>query len=166
MNPVDRAPRLPAHVQLKEPEESSLAALDEPVAPPVDRHLQVSAGADYQFQQAVQALNAGEHLSAQAQLLAFAAQHPKHVAADNALYYVGLSRGAQGDCAGALAVLSRAINEYPAGDAVLPAELEKGRCLVELGRVREGRALLERVQQEHAGTSEASLAKALLAREP
>lgn len=165
-NPVDRAPRLPAHVELKEPDERSLAELDEPTPSPVDRAVAAEAGADHQFQQAVQALNAGEHVSAQAQLLAFAAQHPRHGAADNALYYAGISRGALGDCEGANALFGRVLKEYPAGDAVVPSLLEKGRCLLQLGFDKEGRALLAKVADEHAGTAEASVAKALLAQAP
>ncbi|MBS2023560.1 MAG: hypothetical protein JST92_14240 [Deltaproteobacteria bacterium] len=160
-NPVERAPRLPAGVELKEPDERAMAELEEQ-APQVDKYIAADATADYQYGQAIQALNAGEHLSAQAQFLAFAARFPKHALADNALYYAGLSRGANGDCAGALPLLSRVINEYPAGDAVPLAELEKGRCLLSVGRVAEGKALLQKIMDDREGGSEAMMARALL----
>lgn len=166
VNPVERAPRLPSEVELKEPDERTLSALEEPAPPKYDRRVVSELNADASFQEAVQTLNAGEHLTAQARFLAFAAQHPKHAAADNALYYAGLSRGALDDCAGALPLLTRVLTEYPAGDAVAPASLEKARCLLKLGREREGRALLTSVVDDFAGTAEASVAKALLAQNP
>lgn len=162
-NPVERAPRLPSDVELREPDERTLSELDEPAPPKFDRRVVAEASADAAFQEAVQALNAGEHLSAQAQFLAFAAQHPKHAAADNALYYAGLSRGALDDCAGALPLLSRVLAEYPAGDAVAPASLEKARCLLKLGRGPEAKTLLSSLVDDFAGTLEASVAKAMLA---
>lgn len=163
MNPVERAPRLPSEVELKEPDERTLSDLDEAASPLIDRRVTTAFNTDLAFQQAVQSLNAGEHLTAQAQFLAFAAQHPRHPAADNALYYAGLSRGAQDDCTGALPLLSRVLVEYPAGDAVAQASLEKARCLLKLGRAGEGKILLSSLLDGFAGTPEASVAKALLA---
>ncbi|GAC1347367.1 MAG: hypothetical protein NVSMB23_26510 [Myxococcales bacterium] len=160
-NPVDRAPSLPADVQLKEPDESALAELDEPVRPSVDAFLRESAGADHAYAQAVQLLNEGSHADAQRALLSFAAAHPRHEAADNALYLAGLSLAATGDCAGALPLFRRVPAEYPAGDAVAPALLEGARCLTRL-KQPEARAALGRVTLEFPDTAEAVQARQLL----
>ena len=161
-NPVDRAPHLPAHVELKEPDESVLAEL-ESAPPPLDPRARDLAGADRSFAEAVALLNDGQYLSAQTAFLAFAARNPRHHAADNALYFAGLARAASGDCEGALHHYGRVTREYPAGDAVLASRLESGRCLIVTGRKDQGRAMLERLAKEHPATSEASQAQRLLA---
>jgi TolA-binding protein len=160
-NPVERAPVLPADVQLKEPDESALAELDEPIRPSVDAYLRDVAGADHSFAQAVQLLNDGAHVEAQRALLAFAAAHPRHEAADNALYLAGLSLAVTGDCKAALPLLRRVPVEYPAGDAVAPALLESARCLTRLQQP-EARSALARVTSEFPDTAEAVQARQLL----
>ena len=162
-NPVDRAPRLPAHVELREPDESVLAELESPPAPSLDPRARDLAGADRSFAEAVTQLNDGQYLSAQTAFLAFAARNPRHHAAGNALYYAGLARAASGDCEGALHHYGRVTREYPAGDAVLSSGLETGRCLIVTGKKDQGRALLERLAKEHPASHEASQAQRLLA---
>lgn len=160
-NPVDRAPFIPADLQLKEPDESALAELQEPVRPPVDVFLRETAGADHAYAQAIQLLNDGSHADAQRALLSFAAAHPRHEAADNALYLAGLSLAATGDCKSALPLFRRVPAEYPAGDAVVPALLESARCLTRL-KEPEARAALARVASEFPDTAEAVQARQLL----
>ena len=160
-NPVERAPRLPAQLQLREPDEAALAALDRPAQPAVDPEVRAALDADHAFAQAVQHLNDGEHAEAQAELLAFAAAHPRHAAADNAIYLAGLSRAATGDCAGALPLFDRVPAEYPAGDAIPGALLEKGRCLSTLKRP-EAASTLTRLTEEFPDSPEASQARQLL----
>lgn len=158
-NPVERAPRLPSSVELKEPDEAVLESLDQPAADP---HVAEAASADFAWAAAVQKLNDGEHAAAEADLLAFAAAHPRHTAADNALYLAGLLRETRGDCPGALALFESVPRRYPAGDAVPQALLEKGRCLGTLGKTVEARAVLSELGKEHPDAPEAGVARQLL----
>lgn len=158
-NPVERAPRLPSTVALKEPDEDALARLEAAAADP---SLEREASADFEWAQAIRELNAGDHARAETDLLAFAAGHPGHTAADNALYFAGLVREARGDCASALALFESVGKRYPAGDAVPMAELELGRCHSILGRRAEAKEVLSRLVREHAGAPEAVKAQALL----
>jgi TolA-binding protein len=160
-NPVERAPSLPADLQLKEPDQSALAELEEPIRPSVDVYLRDAAGADHSYALAVQLLNEGAHVEAQRALIAFATAHPRHEAADNALYLAGLSLAATGDCKAALPLLRRVPAEYPAGDAVAPALLESARCLTRL-QEPEARSALARVTLEFPDTAEAVQARQLL----
>ena len=163
-NPVDRAPRLPAHVELKEPDPEALAALEP--APAVLVHTgqpgKSDPAAEKAFAEAVSLLNDGNYLSAQTAFLSFAAHHPRHAAADQAVYYAGLARAASGDCKGALAQFSRVERDYPRGDALTAAALESGRCLLKIGQKEDGRVALERLLKQHPGSPEASQAMRLL----
>jgi TolA-binding protein len=162
LNPVERAPRLPAQISLREPDEGALAELEAPLASAVDAAIASAAGADRAFAQAVQRLNDGEHPEAQALLLAFAARWPRHTAADNALYLAGLSRAATGDCPGAVAIFDRVPGEYPATDQLAPVLLEKGRCQARMKRP-EAQETLNRLTAEFPDSAEAAQARLLLA---
>jgi TolA-binding protein len=158
-NPVDRAPRLPSDIDLKEPNDNALAQLD---VPPVDPAIQREVEADLAFAAAVRRLNDGDLDGAESDLLAFAARYPRHAAADNALYLAGLVRQNQGDCAAAVALFDRVPREYPAGDAVAQAMLEKGRCLALLQRSSEARLLLAKLVHDHPDAVEVTAARQLL----
>ncbi len=158
-NPVERAPRLPSSLELKEPDQAVLESLDQPSADP---HVAESALADFAWAAAVQKLNNGDHAAAEADLLAFAAAHPRHTAADNALYLAGLVRETRGDCSGALVLFDSVPRRYPAGDAVPQAQLEKGRCLGTLGKTVEAKAVLSALGKEHPDAPEAGVARQLL----
>ena len=163
LNPVERAPRLPAQISLREPDEEALAELETPLQSAVDSAIASAAGADRAFAQAVQRLNDGAHPEAQALLLAFAARWPRHSAADNALYLAGLSRAATGDCPGAVAVFDRVPAEYPATDQLAPVLLEKGRCQARMKRQLEAHQTLSRLTDEFPDSAEAAQARLLLA---
>src|SRR5882672_7722030 len=128
VNPVSLAPRLPATVELREPDEDDLARLE--ADPVVVRDFD----ADHAWAEAVQKLNQGNHAEAETEFLAFVAANPQHTAADNALYLAGLIRESRGDCASALSLFESVPRKYPAGDAVPQAMLERGRCLRIMGR--------------------------------
>jgi tol-pal system protein YbgF len=164
-SPLDRAPRLPAHVSLKEPDAAALAELESP-APAVLVQTGKGKGdpsAEKAFAEAVSLLNDGNYLSAQTAFLSFAAHHPRHSAADQAVYYAGLARAASGDCAGALAQFTRVERDYPRGDAAPAAQLESGRCQLKIGQKEDGRTVLERLLKQHPNSPEASQAQRLLA---
>ena len=166
-NPVERAPRLPTGTDLVEPDEGQLARLDQ--APEEPRRssrggdpAREGAQADLGFAAAVTRLNDGDAAGAQVDLLRFAARHPQHAAADNAIYLAGLAAARTAQCAQALPLFERVWNEYPAGDAVPGAQLEHARCLVQLGRGSEARAALEALEKDHPDVPEASQARSLL----
>jgi TolA-binding protein len=159
-NPVERAPLIPSSIPLKEPDAEALDRLEEATA--IDPGVRDELDADHAFAQAVSKLNAGDLQHAENELLAFAGQHPRHTAADNALYLAGLIREHNGDCAGAVALFDRIPLTYPAGDAVLPSMVEKGRCLTRMQRKDEARELFARIVREHPNGMEGGTARQLL----
>lgn len=156
VNPVALAPQLPASVELREPDEEEIARLD--VDPVVAREFD----ADHAWAEAVQKLNEGHHAEAESDFLAFVAAHPRHTAADNALYLAGLVRESRGDCANALPLFESVPAKYPAGDAVPQSMLERGRCLRILGRRPEAKAVLMQLEREHPDAPETAFARQLL----
>jgi TolA-binding protein len=148
VNPVERAPRLPSSVELREPDEDQLARLD------ADPEVARDFDADHAWAEAVRKLNQGSHVEAETDFLAFVAAHPRHSAADNALCLAGLVRESRGDCLGALALFESVPARYPAGDAVAQSLLENGRCLRILGRRDEAKAVLGRLVREHPDAPE------------
>jgi TolA-binding protein len=158
-NPVERAPLMPSSISIKEPDQETLERLE---AAAVDPGIRAELDADHAFAQAVGKLNRGELQSAESELLAFAGEHPRHTAADNALYLAGLIREHNGDCAGAVALFDRVPLTYPAGDAVLSSLVEKGRCLTRMQRKDEARDLFARIVREHPEGVEGGAARQLL----
>jgi TolA-binding protein len=156
INPVVLAPHLPATVPLKEPDEDALSRLE--TDPAVAREFD----ADHAWASAVQKLNAGAHEAAETDFLAFVAAYPHHTAADNALYLAGLVREVRGDCASALPLFEAVPLRYPAGDAVVQAMLERGRCLRLLGRMEEAKQVLFQLDKEHPDAPEAASGRQLL----
>lgn len=156
LNPVALAPRLPATVELREPDEEQLARLE------ADPQVVLEFDADHAWADAVEKLNAGRHGEAEIDLLAFVAAYPRHTAADNALYLAGLVRESRGDCASALSLFEAVPQKYPAGDAVPQAMLERGRCLRILGRNDESKSVLMQLQKEHPEAAETVQGKQLL----
>ena len=159
-NPVESAPSIPSAIALKEPDEDTLQRLEQAAA--IDPGIRDELDADHAFAQAVAKLNAGELQTAETQFLAFAGEHPRHTAADNAIYLAGLIREHNGDCAGAMALFDRIPLTYPAGDAVLPSMVEKGRCLTRLKRKEEAREVFARIVREHPNGLEGGTARQLL----
>jgi TolA-binding protein len=156
INPVALAPRLPATLELREPDDDELARLE------ADPETVREFDADHAWAEAVQNLNQGKHAAAEIQLLAFVAAYPRHTAADNALYLAGLVRESRGDCASALLLFEAVPQKYPAGDAVPQAMLERGRCLRILGRRDESKAVLMQMQREHPEAAETAQGRQLL----
>ena len=158
-NPVERAPLIPSSISLKEPDQETLDRLD---AAAVDPAIRAELDADHSFAQAVAKLNRGDLQAAEQELLAFAGEHPRHTAADNALYLAGLVREVRGDCAGALQLFESVPLKYPAGDAVPSAQLERGRCLRILGRNGEAKSVLDQLALEHPHAAETAQSRQLL----
>ena len=155
-NPVEHAPRIPATVELRDPDPEALARLETDVA--VAREFD----ADHAWAEAIRKLNEGRHADAEVDLLAFVAAYPRHSAADNALYLAGLVREVRGDCEGALQLFESLPHKYPAGDAVPQAQLERGRCLRILGRKDEAKSVLNQLSTEHPQAPETAHSRQLL----
>ena len=155
-NPVALAPRLPATVELREPDDDQLARLE------ADPEVVQEFDADHAWANALEKLNGGRHDEAEIELLAFVAAYPRHTAADNALYLAGLVRESRGNCASALPLFEAVPQKYPAGDAVPQAMLERGRCLRILGRKDEANSILMQLQKEHPEAAETAQGKQLL----
>ena len=156
INPVALAPRLPATVELREPDDDQLARLE------ADPEVVQEFDADHAWANALEKLNGGRHDEAEIELLAFVAAYPRHTAADNALYLAGLVRESRGDCASALPLFEAVPEKYPAGDAVPQSLLERGRCLRILGRIDESKLVLMQLQKEHPEAVETAQGKQLL----
>jgi len=156
INPVSLAPRIPASVELREPADEELARLE------ADPAAVEEFDADHAWAEAVQKLNDGRHAEAETDFLAFVAAHPRHTAADNALYLAGLVRESRGDCASALQLFESVPLKYPAGDAVPQALLERGRCLRILGRKAESKSVLMQLQREYPEAAETVQGRQLL----
>lgn len=154
----DRAPRIPSSVELKEPDDDAVDRLE------ADQDVAKQFAADRAWAKAVRELNDGQHAEAERDFLAFAAENPHHSAADNALALAGLAREVRGDCKGALPLFESVPVNYPAGDAVPQAMLERGRCLSILGRGAEAKPLLEQLVHDHPDAPEAEQARRLLER--
>jgi TolA-binding protein len=158
-NPVERAPRLPSTIALREPDEQALASLDDV---PVDAVIRAEVEADHSFAAAVRKLNDGSLAAAEVDLLIFAEKYPRHSAADNAIYLAGLIRQNRGDCETAVPLFDRVPRDYPAGDSVAPALLEKGRCLRMQQHAEEARRTLARLLAEHPQAVEVTTARQIL----
>jgi TolA-binding protein len=158
-NPVERAPRIPSTIALREPDEQAIASLDEL---PVDAMIRAEVEADHSFASAVRELNDGKLESAEVDLRGFAEKYPRHGAADDALYLAGLILQNRGDCENAIPLFDRVPRDYPAGDSVAPALLEKGRCLRMQQRSDEARRTLSRLLAEHPQAVEVTSARQLL----
>jgi TolA-binding protein len=158
-NPVERAPRIPSTIALREPDEQALASLDDV---PVDAVIRAEVEADHSFAAAVRKLNDGSLAAAEVDLLTFAEKYPRHSAADNALYLAGLIRENRGDCESAVPLFDRVPRDYPAGDSVAPALLEKGRCLRMQQHAEEARRTLARLLAEHPQAVEVTTARQIL----
>jgi TolA-binding protein len=156
VNPVERAPRLPDAVALREPDEDQLARLQ------ADPEMVSEFDADHAWSEAVQKLNQGRHAEAETDLLAFVAAWPRHSAADNALYLAGLVRESRGDCNAALPLFESVPRKYPAGDAVPQALLERGRCLLILGRKDEAKTIFHQLEREHPDAPETAQGLSLI----
>jgi len=155
---AERAPRIPSAVELKEPDEDAVDRLE------ADQDVAKQFAADRAWANAVRELNDGQHAAAERDFLAFAAANPRHSAADNALALAGLAREVRGDCKGALPLFESVSSNYPAGDAVPQALLERGRCLSILGRGAEAKPLLQELVHDHPDAAEAEQARRLLER--
>jgi tol-pal system protein YbgF len=91
-------------------------------------------------------------------LARFAAAHPDHPYADNALYWQGEVLYAQREYRRAMEILETMIRRYPRGNKVPDALLRLGYCSLRLGDPERARTYFERVRREHPDSVAARLA--------
>lgn len=86
------------------------------------------------YEAALAALNAGRVEEAERELLRFAESSPDSDLADNAWFWLGESRAAHGDTAGAIEAYRTAVDRYPEGNKIPDALLKLGVALDVIGQ--------------------------------
>ena len=164
-SPTGAAPAVPIRAQVREPSEEELEdVLSGGDAPQSTDVSPVAAGAaEALFERGMSALRTGDPLGAVTTLKDFAARHPRHAHADNALHYGGVGLMAAGDLEGASRLFERVLSEYPAGDARMDAMLKLAECRAKLDRRDDARALYQKLIQTWPGTPAATQAQQRLA---
>lgn len=145
------APPVPTAVPISEPEPERLDALvrgrPRPIAVEADGELRTARGR--------------EGLDRAHALEDFTTRYPRHPHADNALVEAAAAYAEAGRQEAGCALASRAVEEYPAGDAMSDALERLARC--EARRAPEAeRRVLERLVAEYPGTPAAQRAGARL----
>ncbi len=158
-----RAPPLFTQVPVREPTADQLAEIED--AAPVEKTA-VAAGDTGEYQEALSAVSTGDVDRGIGLLEAFVKANPRHPDADNALLTLGVAYAQSGDPALAAAALSRAIAEYPAGDAVPEALLRLADCQLKLKNPVAARGALTRLVREFPGTPASRQAESRLASLP
>jgi tol-pal system protein YbgF len=115
------------------------------------------------YQRHYEALRAGRHGEAIAGFRQFLAEHPDHVLADNAQYWLAEAFYDQRLFLKALAEFSKVPRQFPAGNKVADAMLKVGFCHEQLGNLDDARRALRQVVSEYADSNAAALAADRLA---
>lgn len=88
-----------------------------------------------------------------------AARHGSHELADNALFWIGESRYAQGRYADALGAFTATVERYPEGNKVSDAMLKAGKCLEAMGQADRAAATYREVSRLFPETAAAIVAE-------
>lgn len=115
-----------------------------------------------EYQRYVTALRAGNHEFAALGLRAFLDRHPRHDLADNAQYWLAESYYGRKQFALAQVEFQKAVDRYPRGNKKPDAMLKVAFCLLQAGKLAEGRAALQRLITTFPDSSPAALARAKL----
>ena len=118
------------------------------------------------FEEGLQALKTGNLEGGVQKLRGFVVQHPRHVRADNALYFVGVGLQGMEDLQGAAQAFQGVLDGYPAGDAVLEALLRLANCRARLGQPAQARQIYGRIMSQYPGTAAAAQAQVALRASP
>jgi TolA-binding protein len=161
-NPAALAPPLDTRVALRDPSEEDLDRLDRAPVNLDAMPEKTDPLVDTAFAASVRRYNEGDRKTARDELLAFAAAHPRHDAADNALYLAGMVFVSESHCAEGATYFSQVVREYPDSDAVGPSLLALGQCELGQGRREKARSYFERVLVESPVSAEATQAEAAL----
>ena len=115
-----------------------------------------------EYQRYVAALRGGNHEFASLGLRAFLDRHPRHDLADNAQYWLAESYYDRKQFALAQVEFQKAVDRYPRGNKKPDAMLKVAFCQLQLGKLAEGRAALQRLVTSFPDSSPAALARAKL----
>ena len=116
------------------------------------------------YEAAFDRLMGGDYDAAILQLERFMERHPDGVYSANALYWLAEAKYASRDYEGALLDFEAVRSRFPDSDKAADALLKIGYSHFELGNLDEARAALERVVQDHTGTTLSRLAQDRLRR--
>lgn len=101
----------------------------------------------------------GRYVDAESSFQRFIQGHPATELTDNAQYWIGESRLARGDVAGALAAFRETVERHPDGNKVPDALLKVGEAMAALGDVEGAREAYQEVIRRFAGTTAAAVAR-------
>lgn len=137
-----------------------------PVPEPLPEFDEPLPDADEQsaYEAAFDRLMGGEYEAAILQFERFMERHPDGVYSANALYWLAEAKYASRDYEGALLDFEAVRTRFPDSDKAADALLKIGYSHFELGNMDEARAALERVVQDHPGTTLSRLAQDRLRR--
>jgi hypothetical protein len=151
--PVRRIPPVPVAVPIVEPDGARLEAL----ARRSGRELAAEAEAE------LKAARRREGISRAHALEDFVARYPHHPQADNALVEAGSAYADAGKAEAACGVSRRAVEEYPAGDALSDALWRQAGCESQRGGAEAEKKILSRLVAEFPSTPAARRAGERLA---
>jgi TolA-binding protein len=154
---TDPAPKVNVAVPVVEPSPTAVEEILQ--AAPAKRAAEESSqGSDGDFAEGEAALKTGNVSGGIAKLQKFAAEHPRHPKADNALYLSGVGLLGQANYEGASGTFERLVAVYPASDTAQEAMLRLAECRLRLKRPAEARAWYQRVVRDFPGSAEAAQA--------
>ncbi|MBM4378500.1 MAG: tetratricopeptide repeat protein [Deltaproteobacteria bacterium] len=161
---ADPPPRLDTRKDVVEPPEELDDALfaSSPGGVAAEEQAADAALGDALFEDGLQALKTGNLEGGVQKLRGFVSQHPRHVRADNALYFVGVGLQGIEDLPGAAQAFQGVLDGYPAGDAVLDALLRLAACRSRMGQGAQARQLYGRIMSQYPGTAAAAQAQVAL----
>ncbi len=115
-----------------------------------------------EYETAMALYKAGEIAGAERAFELFAAAHPKHDFADNALYWKGESAYDQGHYDDALAAFTTVVERYGGGNKAADALLKIGLCYGKLGDVANARDVLAELVAAYPDAGASDIARARL----
>lgn len=127
--------------------------------PPVPTGARAGAEAQALYDQAYAVYQERRYADAEALFSRFLGTHGSTDLGDNAQYWIGESRFARGDYAGALAAFRETADRFPDGNKLADALLKSADCLAALGNVPAARLAYQEVIRRFPGSSSATSAE-------
>jgi tol-pal system protein YbgF len=127
--------------------------------PPAAAAVEVTAEAQALYDRGYTLYHQGRYVDAESSFQRFIQSHPTTELTDNAHYWIGESRLARGDVAGALAAFRETVERYPDGNKVPDALLKVGEAMAALGDGEGAREAYQEVLRRFAGTTAAAVAE-------
>ncbi|MDX1996507.1 MAG: tol-pal system protein YbgF [Thermoanaerobaculia bacterium] len=127
--------------------------------PPVPTGARAGAEAQALYDQAYAAYQERRYADAEALFTRFLGTHGSTDLGDNAQYWIGESRFARADYAGALTAFRETADRFPEGNKLADALLKSADCLAALGNVPAARLAYQEVIRRFPGSSSATSAE-------